>query len=174
MGQIMSWLPPNALGQAKCVSKSWNTLISGFVNDPDFVARHLHNMKNSPSTSFISSESGQFSLLTLFNDDGNEGHINGVTEGFHLPLRQEEATYLLVFRCDGILCLVKDSRIIMLWNPAIQEFKLLPESNISSAQGGADIGFRYDSSAKDYKVVRICYPRYGNLDDDARAEAYML
>lgn len=171
----MSRLPPNSLRRAKCVSKSWYTLISGFMSDPEFVARHLRNMKNNPTTSMVlGSHRGQFSLLTLFNDDVSEYDIHGVTKMLPFPLGQEDDGGLYeAFHCDGILCLVKNYRTIMLWNPAIQEIKLLPESKINAIRPGvADIGFGYDSSAKDYKVVRIGYPCYPNRGDPVRAEVY--
>ncbi|GMN46557.1 hypothetical protein TIFTF001_015740 [Ficus carica] len=175
MEEIMSRLSPNSLRRAKCVSKSWYTLISGFMSDPEFVVRHLRNMKNNPTTSMVlGGHIGQFSLLTLFNDDVSEYHIHGVTKVFPLPLGQEDDGDLYeAFHCDGILCLVKNYRTIMLWNPAIQEIKLLPESKINAIRPGvADIGFGYDSSAKDYKVVRIGYPCYPNRGDPVRAEVY--
>lgn len=166
---IMSRLPPNSLVRAKCLSKSWNTVISDFVNDPEFVARHLQNMKNKPSTSLVFRyRRGQFSLLTLYNDDGSEDHICSFSKDFYLPILRGEACQG-AYHCDGIVCVVKDFSTIMLCNPAFQEFKLLPESSIKVVMPFCmGMGFGYDLRAKDYKLVRILRSR------NILAEVYTL
>ncbi|GMN33000.1 hypothetical protein TIFTF001_003911 [Ficus carica] len=106
--EIMSWLPPESLIQFKCVGKSSYTLIKAPMNDPIFVAKHLHNMSNNNISSATSlalicegpctcedSEPNHsppcyeyqlFYLLTLFHDDDESDRIHHITKDFNLPL----------------------------------------------------------------------------------------
>ena len=59
---------------------------------------------------------------------------------------------------DGILCLVyKD--IILLWNPRINEYKRVPLPD-NFCQKAAVLGFGYDSSIDDFKVLKLPVLRY--------------
>ncbi|POO03406.1 hypothetical protein TorRG33x02_006110 [Trema orientale] len=59
---------------------------------------------------------------------------------------------------DGLICLVNGFGSVMLCNPALQEFRVVPPSEYADdfnkhMVGG--IGFGYDSRCDDYKIVQI-------------------
>lgn len=63
----------------------------------------------------------------------------------------------IVGHCDGIICL-STHELAALYNPSIKEFNFLPKSCLlppPNVAYGYNVGFGYDSKAKDYKVVRI-------------------
>ncbi|KAM5561144.1 F-box protein CPR1 [Rosa sericea] len=182
--QILSRMPPKSLMRFKSVRKSWYTLI----NNPNFVAMHLYNsMHNEHSTCLlckrfvirdINSNDVELvsSLITFFNDnDGDDKCItHSVVEDIDLPLsigvitRDEfkepkiRAVLYLVGHCDGIICVVHDD--ILLWNPAIKQFKILPQPRLINGMVNS-IGFGYDAKSKDYKVFSIP-PRDENLTSE--------
>ncbi|KAK1365281.1 hypothetical protein POM88_040842 [Heracleum sosnowskyi] len=61
----------------------------------------------------------------------------------------------VVASCDGIVCLSDfNSDSVYLWNPAIRQFKKLPDSSLSVTHWfPRNFGFGYDSISGDYKVV---------------------
>ena len=61
---------------------------------------------------------------------------------------------------NGLVCLDLNiySIATVLWNPATNETKVVPESGISYPQGKAltrDMGFGFDFKTNDYKVVKL-------------------
>ncbi|PRQ42414.1 putative F-box domain-containing protein [Rosa chinensis] len=194
--QILSTLPPKSLMRFKCVSKWWYHLITS----PRFVAKHLSISKhNRPSTcalikSLVSNDAEAqepemvFSLLNFsYENDNNAGgalstNLSSV-EDLTIPTRVVESLRI-IGHCDGIVCLAlidyqqrlaKPSQVC-LWNPAIQQFKFLPEEPFLpdwskvphsrmvqefaylrpiSLLNGETMGFGYDPKSKDYKVIDI-------------------
>ena len=178
---ILLRVPGDSLIGLKCVNRSWYNLVCSLLNDPLFVANHLHTLNNNNnSASLLFSRpckhvghqskhcnNPQYSLFNAFTDDGDDDRIRSlVFEDVSLPLLPD--SWLVACHCDGIICLDRfDSRSIMLCNPVLREFRLLPKSNFYnwSCMG---MGFGYDSRAKDYKFVRIFqWPR-------VEAEVYRL
>ncbi|XP_061988322.1 F-box/kelch-repeat protein At3g06240-like [Rosa rugosa] len=186
--QILSTLPPKTLIRFKCVSKRWYALIT----DPRFVAKHLSNsMHNNLSTTSVllkrsvckdtrDAEQPEmvFSFLKFRNDIDNGGdhaheehsYFSGV-EDVEIPLQTSSESLHIVGHCDGIICLVDlTGDMVFLWNPAIQESKLLPPNPY--LQGYAfyyyAVAFGYDPKSNGYKVVKIgCpYPVGRERDDN--------
>ncbi|XP_004298527.1 PREDICTED: F-box/kelch-repeat protein At3g06240-like [Fragaria vesca subsp. vesca] len=201
--QILSTLPPKSLMRFKCVSKRWYALIT----DPRFVAKHfsiskqnnrctpcvllkrlLHEDNNGDQTQKV------FSLLKfrnnvdidIDNDGGDDEHsfVSGV-EDIDIPpclsLKTQGSSLHIVGHCNGIVCLVAAlSGEVILWNPAIHDFKLLPlqpylpdspeivgsplpgwpkDVPISIHRDYMDnLGFGFDPRSNDYKVVNIGFP----------------
>ncbi|PON83563.1 F-box domain containing protein [Trema orientale] len=163
---IFSWLPADSLVRFKCVNKSWYSLICALINDPSFVSKQLHNTRNKSSASLLLTRTcphvghnpaRSYALLTSFIDDGDKDQIRSVTEDINFPLRWSE--WLLRYHCDGIICLLKDKfgTEVVLCNPTLQEFKLLPKSKNARKLSCIGTGFGYDSRANCYKFVRILY-----------------
>ncbi|PON83821.1 F-box domain containing protein [Trema orientale] len=192
---IFLWVPAESLIRFECVSRSWYNLICALINDPAFVAKHLHNLNNNNNYYYYSSASlvftrachhvgfetkqhcnnARYSLLNSFTDDGveNGDRIGSVVEDLSLPLlhggRYRWSDWFVSCHCDGIICLCSDHRRnIMLCNPVLREFKLLPESQNYDNWSCMGIGFGYDSRTDNYKFVRIFQePR-------VKAEVYRL
>ncbi|XP_009370685.3 F-box/kelch-repeat protein At3g17530-like [Pyrus x bretschneideri] len=200
---ILSTLPPKSLMRFKCVAKWWHALI----NDPRFVDKHLsHSLLDDQSTRvllkrmlFPSTEDPNrdkfqsvFSVLTFDNvivdDDDGGVHkcstLSGI-EDFDVPLAMsleigDDQSFHVAGHCNGIICLARpNSTKMLLWNPAIQEFRVLPseiyipdwfdEASLRDPHPWwlgmpymprADrfddvLGLGYDPKSKDYKVVKI-------------------
>ncbi|XP_062074845.1 uncharacterized protein LOC133778841 [Humulus lupulus] len=165
--KIMLWVPADSLVQYKSVNKFWYSLISAFINDPEFVAKHLLITKNQSSTSLFFRRPSPhddtylitYPLLTIIYDENN--HFITVTEAFSVPLIRNERckdmnrTYE-VYHCDGLILLINDVGTMMLCNPALKEFMILPEpKNVKTEGPYPDIGFELDSIYNDYKCVAI-------------------
>lgn len=174
---IFSWLPADSLIRFKCVNKSCYSLISALINNPTFVSNHLHNTKNNKSSMSLLSRrpclhnnhiiinchcQKKFSLMTLNNVDGicNEDDIVFGAEHLNLSLfsdgqyKYKLSEWRLGLHCDGIICLLGEDEDIILCNPTLQEFKLLPKPE-SVHDGWEDIGIGYDFRANDYKLVKL-------------------
>ncbi|XP_061993541.1 F-box/kelch-repeat protein At3g06240-like [Rosa rugosa] len=180
--EILSRLPPKSLMRFKCVCTLWCNLIKSH----SFVAKHLSNsLRASSSVSIlfkhtvekmvdheISNEEGSIllSLLNRCNDDVDD-LFSIVVENLNVPPPLNQigfSSYLgIAGHCDGIICLKLFYGNVVLCNPAIKEFKLLPKSvlilpNRDSLYLAFELenytellGFGYDPKGKDYKVVRL-------------------
>ncbi|XP_028965056.2 F-box/kelch-repeat protein At3g06240-like [Malus domestica] len=200
---ILSTLPPKSLMRFKCVAKWWHALI----NDPRFVDKHLsHSLLDDQSTRVLlkrmlvpSTEDPNgdkfqsvFSVLTFDNvivdDDDGGVHkcstLSGI-EDVNIPLSMsleigDDQSFHVIGHCDGIICLARpNSTKVLLWNPAIQEFRVLPSETYSpdwfdeasfrdphpwwlsmpymplTDRFDDVLGLGYDPKSKDYKVVKI-------------------
>ncbi|XP_062006549.1 F-box/kelch-repeat protein At3g23880-like [Rosa rugosa] len=187
MVEIMSRLPPKSLMRFKCVRRSWNALI----NNPNFAAKHLSSSKrtelSSPSTTILFrhfliadlNPNEMEMILSLYNfcndfdccflEDIHFPHSMGLEcrRKFH----RAGSTFGISCYCDGIICLADYGQKpnIVLCNPAIKEFKLLPESQLALSSPvffrTAAVGFGCDLMSKNYKVVRLINSGWQYRDD---------
>ncbi|KAM5561137.1 F-box/kelch-repeat protein [Rosa sericea] len=170
------------------------------INSPKFIAKHLSNsMHNHSSTCVLfklsvlknnntrdnDEKETVFSLLTFCNDDDDQKeHIihyvgDDITKNHFVGLKAKDLESVwIIGHCDGIICLADSSNVI-LWNPALREFKLLnlePYPN----QVMTSFGFGYDPKSKAYKVVNIGKPgeeEYGDghlLNNPPMVQVYTL
>ncbi|GMN61578.1 hypothetical protein TIFTF001_030663 [Ficus carica] len=184
--EILSRLAPESLMRLKCASKSWYVFIKNLVKDPKFVAKHLQNSMSSTYMIFSGNHycdcnvrtpkcsEVMFSLLDVFCGDNADGQICVVTEdlsSLRIPINSYLSEYVWRYHCNGIFCLVDSCNYayaIILCNPAINEFKLLPKpSHVCRSPG---VGFGYDSGTNDYKVVVFGYDNLKRFT----AEVYSL
>nr|XP_011466186.1 PREDICTED: uncharacterized protein LOC101314201 [Fragaria vesca subsp. vesca]XP_011466187.1 PREDICTED: uncharacterized protein LOC101314201 [Fragaria vesca subsp. vesca] len=179
----------------KCVSKWWHDLITS----PRFVAKHLSIAKqNGPSTCILfkrlvckDAETEKPGIIFSFlnftyesdNDGGGELSTNLSSVEDLTILNRLVESLSIIGHCDGIVCLAlfdtnspapAKASEVCLWNPAIQEFKFLPEepflhdwskvppSSIEEnpylrpiCHFSESMGFGYDARSKDYKVIDI-------------------
>ncbi|XP_050384233.1 F-box/kelch-repeat protein At3g23880-like [Argentina anserina] len=181
MVEILSRLPPKSLMRFKCVRKSWQCLI----NNSDFAANHLSVLKRCKHPSSITLvfrrvvpediHSGRKDvLLSLFDlchgvdgDDDDDHELLSSFEDLQSPLWGfadcHRFCVTIATHCDGILCLSDSRNYMVLCNPAIKEFNLLPVPSSHSNSFGD--GFGYDLKSKDYKVVRILYNGHDEYED---------
>ncbi|KAM5576977.1 hypothetical protein ABKV19_007691 [Rosa sericea] len=153
--KILSTLPPKALMRFKCASKVWYALINDprfvakHLSNYNYNSKLLLLMKKRLVSEDIKDTANEtaeeeeeelvFSLLNLCNNDdnidnGEDSIIVSSVEDIKIPLcmslkTRGEAVHI-VGHCNGIICLLlgvlANSFQLLLWNPAIQEFKLLP------------------------------------------------
>ncbi|TQE12442.1 hypothetical protein C1H46_002095 [Malus baccata] len=148
--KILSTVPSKSLMRFKCVAKWWYALI----NDHSFVDNHLSKswQDNQSTRVFLkrmlvptedpddNETQSVFPVLTCDNvavddDDGGVQKYSTLsgTEDFDVPLAMsleigDDQSFRVVGRCDGIICLAArpNSSKVILWNPTIQEFRVIP------------------------------------------------
>ena len=157
--EIFSWLPPESLIRFKCVCKSWYYLVTSLINNPDIVAKHLHNAHNNIMTpkSFVvigsnseirlnntfDSDDRIFKLNISSDDDREKDEINSVIEDLEIPSLCGEgsmsapefnhnfgdAIFGTVFYHCDGIICLILRENLLLCNPALWESKLLPKQN---------------------------------------------
>ncbi|CAN6706465.1 unnamed protein product [Malus baccata var. baccata] len=173
--EILSRLPAKSLIRFKCIRKSWYTLIKS----PSFVAKHLNNsvdnnlssttciLLNRSQTHIFPDESWKYEILwsmislSIHTDKYN---LHYDVEDLNIPFPMEDHHPVLIHGyCNGIVCVITGKNVV-LCNPAIGEFRQLPNSCLllPRPKGKFELetnfqalGFGYDCKAKEYKVVRI-------------------
>ncbi|PON47926.1 F-box domain containing protein [Parasponia andersonii] len=202
--EIFSWLSPECLIGFKCVSKSWYSLISSLIKNPEFVTKHIrnNNILSSRSTTCLlfccyafayeshmyptldSLRQKLFKSITVFYDQDERRNDRGnfVGQDLRLPRNLPSDVSLckaLRSHCNGIICLGCDDTII-LCNPAIMEWRTLPKPCLVANSGFSPlrVAFGYDSRGDDYKVVRFGYTKVLGGDQkeyyNIRAEVYSM
>ncbi|XP_050283046.1 F-box/kelch-repeat protein At3g23880-like isoform X3 [Quercus robur] len=153
---ILHGLPVKSLIRFRCVSKSWNSLITSpaFINS---------NLTRSPSDSNklivryldVICQVERYKLIYEDNDNDDSSSSEQIQD-LEFPLRCSSRDYFqLVGSANGLFCLHEGNRVI-LWNPCIRKFITLPNpSFIDVFHCYLAIGF--DLRTDDYKVVRIAY-----------------
>ncbi|CAN1812821.1 F-box protein CPR1 [Linum perenne] len=168
--EILTRLPVKSLIRFRCVSKSFNTLISS----TQFVKHHLKHLKSSPDQNplflLIPSTSKRLGYCScaLHSLYSNLPHPNFADLDHSQFLAEPDMKpHMLVGSSDGLLCLAIKRQLVMvvaLWNPSTRVFSTLPSfddhlPNNQSRRRYMVFGFGYDHLSDDYKVVSIsCYP----------------
>ncbi|KAK9755743.1 hypothetical protein RND81_01G047000 [Saponaria officinalis] len=161
--EILSWLPVKWLLQYKSVCKAWHALIL----NPDFVSKHLRNYyrnrNDSDMRDFFLKQSllDQYHLQTLVMavDETPTPRVVAFEDMVNMPMYVSE----ICGPCDGLYYLFYyHGSIRALWNPAINEFRVLPslltkpDSFLDPCSPALEVyGLGFDSVTLDYKVVVI-------------------
>lgn len=180
--ELLSRLPTKSLVRFRSVCKAWNALIG----DPGFVSKHLHQFsptndqtKGVVLVNYCCPISRRSVVLLLCS------HTHDVVSSFQLPREMNFESLKVVGSCNGLLCVSDDdcsssmrSRLV-LWNPLIRKFRVLPKCVIGSTHLGSEkvngvvYGFGYHPTIDDYRLVRIVY-MYHFDRPCFRAEVYSL
>ncbi|XP_058185595.1 putative F-box protein At3g24700 [Rhododendron vialii] len=152
--EILWRLPVKSLLQLKSVCKNWYALIQS----PNFV--YLHHDR---AASIAAAENTDCLLVKRFLN-GGEG---GVTLSFvpnETPVEDIDISSTgldikhlqILGPCNGVVCLTRfsSSSPIVLCNPSIKEFRVLPEPSYKNDHM-CNLGFGFDPYMNDYKVVRF-------------------
>ncbi|XP_058739590.1 F-box/kelch-repeat protein At3g06240-like [Vicia villosa] len=159
---ILSRFTVKYLMQMKCVSKSWNTLIS----DPIFIKIHLNRSELNPQFSLISPHNGDHSFVpfpvSLLWENGS---IN-IPHDPSYQLNNKNCNEI-VGSCNGLVCLVGYSlneitrykkTWLRFWNPATRaisdklgSFFYYDRYRFESCE----FTFGYDNSTETYKVMAL-------------------
>ncbi|XP_065617791.1 putative F-box protein At1g50870 [Quercus suber] len=159
--QILYKIPVKSLIRFRCVSKSWNSLITSSA----FIHSHLTPSLSLPSNSdklIVKDYDYRNEVVTykFIHDENNDYSLHQHVE---FPLRDGGYTYLqLIGSVNGLFCLFESEQII-LWNPYIRKFITLPKPLPKTYRPIAwtysyRYGFGFDPRNNDYKVVRIAGP----------------
>ncbi|KAM7488233.1 hypothetical protein LguiB_025717 [Lonicera macranthoides] len=176
--EILARLPAKSLVRFNLVCKQWRYLIS----DPNFVRKHLNHVLVDESNNhhkLIVHSSPHFYSIDYHCEESLDSSTSTKRD---FPLQSTNGLYFLG-SCNGLLLLGFYDKTylynaLVLWNPSFTDYNLLPESSFISTSGSVRLlGFGYDSSTKDYKVVRvITNSRYGKpmRDVEQKVEIYTL
>ncbi|KAM0957165.1 hypothetical protein EV1_025168 [Malus domestica] len=176
MLHILSRLPVKSLVRFASVRKAWDALI----RDSHFISQHLR-LNISKTGCLVVKYRSQITrkhVISLLLLDGY------VLSDLEIPSVMDSNHLKFVGSCNGLLCLAHDTFAnlgspIILWNPAMAEFRVLPDSLIGSANvhnarvSGVALGFGYHPLLDDYKLVRIVSLSRSNTPC-IRAEVYSL
>ncbi|KAF3431844.1 hypothetical protein FNV43_RR26580 [Rhamnella rubrinervis] len=153
VNQILLRLSVNDLLRFKSVCKSWCSLISS----ASFIADHVEfNKKNHNHilAKFKDKISNDYNISIL-----NHETLQVLDTHHDLPHIQniEAGDMEIVGSCNGVVCLCYSYSIsvIILWNPATGDTKIVPRSMGFPITTSCRIGFGFDAGNNDYKVVRI-------------------
>jgi hypothetical protein len=152
-----------SLGQFRCVSKPWLSLIS----DTHFIKMHLkQRLSQKVFMSFwfrLQIRSLDFEALVNHVRDEKSAIKN-----LQLPLEVGSIRMVKILgSCNGLLCLTLGDNDVIIWNPCIREYKKLQELNGL----GDSYGFGYDCDNDDYKLVKVI-PRNGS--DEISVDVFSL
>ncbi|XP_075108149.1 F-box/kelch-repeat protein At3g23880-like [Nicotiana tabacum] len=163
MVPIFSRLSPKSLLRFRCISRSWNSLISS----SEFISLHTYcNILQKPPAGKIiryfsltqRKEIYSIRLIDVLAGIETEFKIgapfNGIVRYY----------YRIVGLCNGVLCLSDDlfvsENLLVLWNPMIGRSITLPMSSLENLGNYMLVcGFGYAIKTRDYKVVRMAYAR---------------
>ncbi|XP_059644867.1 F-box/kelch-repeat protein At3g06240-like [Cornus florida] len=180
---ILARLPVRTLLQIRCVCKSWRSLISSdyFVTFCLNRSTHLNNINHTHlllirhctereiREHFYSGKKiKKQEHFSLYLD--NEGLTEYQLNIERRPIADIGPYFTILGSCNGLVCLIDDSfasDLLYLLNPTISKFVVLPEPRVTSRSHGhyhRALGFGFDSTTNDYKVVRIVYP-YGSTTE---------
>ncbi|GAU18259.1 hypothetical protein TSUD_176010 [Trifolium subterraneum] len=168
--EILSWLPVKYLMQMKCVSKSWNNLIS----DPKFVQLHLNRSARNPYFSSVVSNhhddddnDDDYSFIHFPVNRLLENRYISISNDPYYQLNDKDCCYEVVGSCNGLICLIgypKNEIVyktmwLCFWNPATRKIsdKLGSDYhyNVKYTWKYSKFVFGYDNSTDTYKVVAV-------------------
>ncbi|KAK1438276.1 hypothetical protein QVD17_04082 [Tagetes erecta] len=155
--EILHHLPTKSLGRFRCVSKSFQSLLSQstFIKTHKNTLNHKHFILNS----------NHYSLYSL------PLHYHEEQEAVHSPmelcLELDPHVDMFTFHgsCNGLVLLsghdVDGGHTLIVLNPVTTEFVTLPKSGLDIIDDMREIdivfGFGYDFTNDDYKVVTISF-----------------
>ena len=146
--EILQRLSVKSVIQLRCVSKSWNSLITSST----FIDSHLTQSLSLPSNSnklivSLGNFRTKVEYYEFIHDDNNDSDSSfHQFQNVEFPLA---SCFRLIGSVNGLFCLIQDEQFI-LWNPCIRKFITLPKTNSAVING-----FRFDARTNDYKVVSI-------------------
>ncbi|KAL6124528.1 hypothetical protein ACLB2K_077040 [Fragaria x ananassa] len=142
---ILSRLPVKTLVRFRCVCKSWRVLIS----DSHLVTTHLR--RSNRRRLLFSLAPYQSIDIRALNDVVCHHLISKHFRPVVLPVYI--GALKIVGSCNGLVCLLGNSELIVVWNPSTRHARLLTVPNEFRFGSIRFYGFGYDSTIDDYKVV---------------------
>ncbi|EEF36616.1 F-box/kelch-repeat protein At3g23880 [Ricinus communis] len=155
--EILAKLPVKSLMRFKSVSKSLHSIIT----DSEFVKLH-----SGPGRLLLVTSASKFQSITcevLWGNSSGNHIIQNLDHPWDGDLEYYHDFYVHG-SCNGLICLDIHERLnfyglcnrrdLYLWNPTTNDFKALPTTSDISIMFN-NVGFGYDNSIDDYKVVVI-------------------
>ncbi|XP_045805641.1 F-box/kelch-repeat protein At3g23880-like [Trifolium pratense] len=154
IAEVLAYLNVKTILRLKCVSKSWNTLIS----NPTLVKKHLNKSSQNPHITLkYRNNNGGLSLVFF--------PVSRLLENpsiSNCTLHQLESGFQVVGSCNGLICLVSNHYYAThhqyrcsFWNPSTRTYQDLVVLNdyVNPRSSKFNFMFGYDDSTRTYKVV---------------------
>ncbi|XP_075108748.1 F-box/kelch-repeat protein At3g06240-like [Nicotiana tabacum] len=155
---ILSRLSVKSLLRFKCVSESWNTLIS----EPYFKKMHINiHAKNQNSQKMLISQMSHNDIFfTFYSASLSSAQLVKDIRRLDWPSSSKPLDGRVYCCCDGLFFIgiwskfEEQPSILLLWNPSTRESIILPR-HLELLPEGYIYGMGYDSTSDDYKILRI-------------------
>ncbi|XP_021806440.1 F-box/kelch-repeat protein At3g23880-like [Prunus avium] len=195
--EILIRLSVKSLIKCTSVCKAWRSMIINqsfihahlnptvdFANQNNIDLLLLHRISLSNSLNYY-----QNKVIHKVKDEVHSVHHDNqafdVYSKIKLPMAAKKnygnSHIRVVGTCDGLICLADDllsyAYNLIIWNPAIKKSVTLPKPGITyQTHGGynASIGFGFDATTNDYKVVRVVTSLGEDVETPTVAEVYSL
>ncbi|KAK1398892.1 hypothetical protein POM88_008755 [Heracleum sosnowskyi] len=158
--EIFLRLPVKSLLRCKSVCKPWLHTISNpdFIKSQIFASQKIHTLLNIVNEEQLDAGNSAITETELVDFNG-QGLSCSPIHFEYLVMPHVFQPTQVICSCDGIICLYnKYGDVVYLWNPSIRRCKKLPPpTRQTSTSVPIMLGFGYDSSSNDYKVLRIVY-----------------
>lgn len=173
VGEIMSRLPADSLMECKCLNKFWYSVIKCLIDDLEFVAKHLHHAQASPATLLVyhslwpEDPTKEYRTYELVSElltsapscygSGNRGNARWLSDDLNLPHDLFGVANESVYHCNGLICVIKDSKTIMLGNLTLRKFYTFRPETDTDIRSNKVIGTGFGCDIKDgsYKIVSV-------------------
>jgi hypothetical protein len=170
---ILQRLPVKSVIRFRCVSKSWNSLITS----PAFVHSHLNQSIPNNNNLLIVRHCSSSANRALDKEHYKLFYDNEAFEEcaeFDFPAKSRSLKHFgLIASENGLICLSEQERYV-LWNPSIRKCWNLPKPCITARKHSGSTcheAFGFDPRTNDYKVVRIVIH---HSTKDALVEVYSV
>lgn len=168
---ILLRLPAKSIGQFRCVSKPWCSLLS----NPQLIRSHLTRQSSSHThdpEKLILVSSSDHSLFTLILSS-NSGS-DAVSKKISFSQCQENWDKV-VGSCHGLVLVVTDENSKFLINPTTLELVKVPHFSLAldPLASFSMHGFGYDGSGDDYKIVTLSYYDTDNEHEPDCADTFV-
>ncbi|XP_007207683.2 F-box/kelch-repeat protein At3g23880 [Prunus persica] len=186
---ILSRLPVKSLIRCTSVCKTWIPIIKS----QDLIRKHLIRALNSNDLLLLHTVSGEEcktvlhkTLVKELTEEVYSVRYDAEDLGLYCPIefpishkkKLHNSFLRVVGVCDGLVCLADDifryGSTFIIWNPCIRKSVTLPSPGVTFRKNGgydATIGFGFDATTNDYKVVRLVVDQVGS---PTIAEVYSL
>ncbi|KAL3824132.1 hypothetical protein ACJIZ3_020202 [Penstemon smallii] len=168
MIEILVCLPVKSIVRFRCVSKTWCNM----VKSPSFINHHLRNQRrrNVLLVRRCLLPPPQYDDVLSFHDP-NSPELEEVCPNLSIPFLKDlrmgkpgSCTYnpnniRILGGCNGLVCIFYINFVVILCNPALREFKMLPPFPLDSAYYPSRIGFGITACTNDFKVVLLLQSR---------------
>ncbi|XP_041991391.1 uncharacterized protein LOC121742343 [Salvia splendens] len=185
--EILLRLPAKSLWKFRSVSKCWFFLISSY----DFAKAHLKiSNKNNIYERHRLIVGAIQSLMDLHTCSLRDTVGNTMYTGpiypdvdmlpdvvrFDCPSCNINSLVWMEGSCNGLVCVLESARTLILWNPTIRKYRVLPRSGtpMRFEHYPLNFGFGYDEVHDDYKVVELLHLDPGMSLTEPRAKVYSL
>ncbi|CAN6810916.1 unnamed protein product [Brassica oleracea] len=144
--EILARVPVKDLIRFRCVCKTWRSLFQ----DERFYRQH---MTHAP-TRIVSFRLSDI-LLGRFSCDNSGNKAEMILQANNILNARGERLVIdasLLGHCHGLFCFCFDNRIFGVWNPSL---RVLREIRKPDVREWSEMGFGYDPSSQDYKIVLL-------------------